>query len=264
MTSTATVPRWSDLTRRLTEALPEWVVWKNADAAFAGSGDVDSAAPRALWGPTLSEFRTWAGNNQLGPVVVCTHPPHTMFLIAVDRAAGTFWELDVSARKYFRGSTLFRAEDLPPLSEMDARGFRRLTLGAEGLILLLGNGIRWGGQPNPAGLAKRHVAAKLSEDRQGATAAAQAFGLSRRDVEALARALLGGTWDQRAARRIERGALVRSIREPSILGARIRFRAWTKRRCPVLNAVFYRDRQVVHPDAWLAQVRRSHPVHEDA
>jgi hypothetical protein len=260
---TVTVPRWPDLARRLTETLAEWVVWKNADAAFGGSGDVDSAAPRASWDAIRFEFRTWSRRNQLGPVVVCTHPPRTMFLIALDRAAGTFWELDVSARKYFRGSTLFRAEDLPPLSEMDDRGFRRLTPGAEGVILLLGNGMRWGGRPDPAGLAKRDVVAKLGRDRQGARAAARAFGLPERDVEAVADAVLAGAWDRGAARRIERDALLRSVREPSILGARIRFRAWTKWRCPVLKAVFYEDRQVGDMAAWLAHVRRTHPVHDD-
>ena len=35
-------PPWLPLLRRLTELSPAWGVWKNADRAIAGYGDIDS------------------------------------------------------------------------------------------------------------------------------------------------------------------------------------------------------------------------------
>ena len=40
---------WLPLLRRFTELSPRWVVWKNADAALAGVGDIDAAAPESDW-----------------------------------------------------------------------------------------------------------------------------------------------------------------------------------------------------------------------
>ena len=255
---------WLPLVQRLTETSPRWTIWKNADAAFAGSGDIDSAAPIGDWDLIVREFRQWAAEHGLGPVIDCRHPPKTMFLLALDQSGKTLLELDVSGRKYFRGWTLFRAEDLWPLTQMDGRGFRCLRPGAEGLILLLGNGLRWGGKPDPDGLRKRRIPELLDQDRDGVREASRAFGLPMKAVDSAVSILAAGSWDRRSMRLIEGWAMLRALGNPSILLARARFRMWTKKRCPVLRSVFYADRRIPGDlDRWLDEVERGHAVYRD-
>jgi hypothetical protein len=255
---------WLPLVQRLTEASPRWTIWKNADAAFAGSGDIDSAAPVEDWDLIVGEFRRWAAQHDLGPVIDCRHPPKTMFLLAVDRSGRTLLELDVSGRKYFRGWTLFRAEDLGPLTRMDTRGFRCLRPGAEGLILLLGNGLRWWGRPDPEGMRKRRIPELLASDRPGVMKSAHCFGLPERDVAKAVERLLSGGWDRRSMLVVELRALSRALLDPGILARRARFRLASKRTCPVLQVVFYGDRRIPGDQSdWLRQVERTHTVYRE-
>jgi thymidylate kinase len=235
---------WLPLLQRLTDRFPTWTIWKNADAGLRGDGDIDSAAPRSDWNAIAEEFGTWAAASGLGRVVACTHPPETMFLTALSPNRSTFVELDVSGRKYFRGGTLFRATELAELSEIDARGFRRLRPGAEALILLVTNGMRWGGRPDPDGLDRKDVASFLAVDPDGVVAAARRFRLPVAAVARLAVAVKDGRWDRLSAITIEMRGIAHALGEPSILFRRIWFRAVTKKRCPLLKSVFYQDRRI--------------------
>ena len=253
--------QWLPLVRELTESFPRWTIWKNADAAFAGFGDVDSAAPMDDWSGIAEAFRRWAEAGGLGPVIECRHPPKTMFLLAVDSSTSSLVELDVLGRKYFRGRTLFRAEDLPSLGVVDPRGFRCLRPGAQGLILLLTNGTRWGGRADPAGLRKRRIPELLGSDLAGCLEAARAFRLPGRAVERAVRSLLDGGWDRRSFLEVEAAVLAGALFDPGILWRRVRFRLVSKRACPVLRTVFYDDRRIHGDlDAWLREVERTHAV----
>jgi hypothetical protein len=254
---------WTPLVRTLTREFPDWTIWKNADAALAGSGDIDSAAPARDWDAIVIAFRRWAHACGLGPVVECRHPPRTMFLVALDETRRTFLELDVLGRKYFRGGTLFRAEDLIPLSQLDHRGFRVIRPAAQALILLLCNGLRWGGRQDIAGIRKRRIAALLEADLDGVGDAARCLHLPERAVRAAALRLLNGEWDRRSMLTIEGSALLRSFREPRVIASRVRFRTFSKKSCPLLRAIFYGDRVIPgDPESWLRELRRGHRVYE--
>lgn len=254
---------WLPLLRRLTAEVPSWGIWKNVDAALAGSGDVDSAAPESRWPAITEAFVAWAAERGLGPVIACTHPPHTLFLVAIDRERGTFEELDVLARKYFRGSTLFHAADLATLFELDGRGFRRIRPGAEGLILLVQNGARWGGRPDRSGLARRPIAELVSRDHEGVRMAARAFGLPEGPAAAAADAVASGGWDRRAVLALEAASLRHALREPRIILRRAWFRGISKRACPVLASVFGAERRIEGDvDAWLRRAGAGHRVIE--
>jgi hypothetical protein len=185
-----------------------------------------------------------------------------MFLVAV-REQHDLVELDVLGRKYFRGGTLFTAEGLVPLSRNDPRGFRVLRPGAQGLILLLGNGVRWGGRPNPDGLRRRRIAELLSEDREGVDLAARRFGLPVSLVRRIAAAVSRGGWDRGSLLLLEAWALLKALGDPLTLLRRAKFRLVSKKRCPVLRAIFYDDRQLpADVEGWLANVRKSHVVRD--
>jgi hypothetical protein len=51
----------------LTDISPLWGVWKNADAAISGKGDIDSFSSPADRAIMVAEFRTWAYRSSLSP-----------------------------------------------------------------------------------------------------------------------------------------------------------------------------------------------------
>lgn len=252
--------QWLALLARLTRALPLWGLWKNADAALAGHGDFDSTAPVEDWERIIQEFSGWAVGLGLGPVTACREVPGVLFLLALDREKGEVLELDVNARKYFRGWTMFRPVDLAPVMEIDERGFRRVRAGAEGLILMVQNGLRWGGRPDPAGLARKRVADFLRADPEGVRLAARLFGAARGAAERAAAAVARGGWDRRAMLTLEGYAGLRALGAPGIAFGRLLVPG-RKRRCPVLRTIFEDDRKVADPGRWIRAVAEAHEVH---
>jgi hypothetical protein len=252
---------WLPLLRRLTEASPSWVVWKNVDSALSGTGDIDAAAPETDWPLIEREFRQWATEFAFGPVIVCHHIPGGLNLVAVPPTMSTLLELGVKARRIWRGATLFVLDDLKPLMVLDPRGFRRIRPGAEGLFKLLLNGARWNGMPNPDSLRSKRVAELLREDPDGAWMAAQLLGPARGAMLRAAQRVAVGDWDRRAILTVEGWALLRALRSPVITVKRARFRLRAKATCPVISTLLGDHRRI--PDdreAWLRRVAASHPV----
>jgi hypothetical protein len=251
---------WVPLLERLTQRFPDWGLWKNAESALAGNGDFDSTAPESEWDAITAEFEEWAASRGFGPVLSCREVPGVMFLVALDKQRRTFLELDVNARKYFRGWTTFRPDDLVPLMEIDSRGFRRIRPGAEGVILLTQNGLKWGGRPNREGLRRKRVADFLEQDPTGAREMARLFGPAQKALLAGADAVVKGGWNRPAMLVVEAWALLRALAEPNVLLGRFRARR-VKRRCVVLRAIFTDDRRILEDaDEWLSRVAEDHWV----
>ncbi|MGH2866573.1 MAG: hypothetical protein ACRDNK_03260 [Solirubrobacteraceae bacterium] len=249
---------WLPLLRRLTEASPTWVAWKNVDSALTGYGDVDSAAPPHEWPRLADEFSDWAFSFGLGPVVLCPHAPNLLHLVAL-RGEEPFFELDLVGRKVFLGSTLFVPADLGPVTEMDARGFRRVRGGAEGLIKLVGNGALRDGRPNRPGLSSKRIPELLAADPDGVRAAARLFGPAERSILELAEAVGRGSWNRRAMLSVEAWFAVRALKEPQSVAARLRFRR-ARRSCPVLRAVFSGRTVPGDVEHWVANVGCTHEI----
>ncbi|HEV2085208.1 MAG TPA: hypothetical protein VGR09_09000, partial [Gemmatimonadales bacterium] len=159
------------LFKSLTALSPNCLVWKNPDMALSGIGDVDYMAPEVLWSSIITHVRQWATAAGLGPVIVCHHLPDGMFVIALN-GSNEFFQLDVRSRTSFRGSTLFSAEDLAQMAQMDRRGFRRLRPGAEGLLKLVLKGLTWGGRPRVGKLQSEGVLQLIDQDVVGVRQAA--------------------------------------------------------------------------------------------
>jgi hypothetical protein len=254
---------WLPLLRRITEACPEWLSWKNVESALTGVGDVDAVAPGDSWDRITLEFRRWAVEYGLGPVIECPHAPFLRHLVALSPVRPEFYELDLNRRKIFLGSTLFLPADLLPLTIADERGFRRLRPGAEGLLKLIQNGAYHDGRPNTAALQAKGIRELLSQDPEGVRACAWLFGRARGAVLRASDALLSGTWARRAVLMVNAWSLLRAVAEPDGVMARIRFRI-NRRTCPVLRAVFAgRRRTPPDRERWLADVAMTHIVHRD-
>jgi hypothetical protein len=263
-TSTRTSGResaWLELLRHLTLLSPHWLVWKGAESALYGFGDVDSTAPTKDWPRITESFRSWAFRHGLGPVIVCPHAPNVLFLVAL-HPTESFIELDVVSRKIFLGSTLFVPEDLHPVAVTDDRGFRRLRAGAEGLLKLPTNGARRNGLPNIEGLRSKRIPELLASDPDGVVSSAYLFGPARRAIGILANAVVRGGWDTKAMLSVQAWFLARGLFEPLSVIARVRFRS-ARRNCPLLRASFAGRRVPANTELWLREVERRHTVYRD-
>lgn len=245
---------WLPLLARLTQRFPDWGLWKNADSALMGDGDFDSTAPESDWVGIAEEFSDWAAGNSLDPVAACRHVRGVLFLVAVDQTTGTLFELDVNARKYFRGWTVFRPRDLRPMMEIDDRGFRRVRPGAEGVTLLTQNGLKWGGRRNEEGLRRKRVVEFLASDPQGVAAAARLFGVAEKAVLRATGALVEGRWDRAAMLQVEGRALLGALSEPGIVVSRLKAKG-VKKRCQLLRTIFVDGRTITGDvSSWVEQV----------
>jgi hypothetical protein len=244
------------LLRRLTELSSTWGVWKNADRAIAGYGDIDSISPPTDRGALLNEFSRWASTNGMGPQFVCHHLPGSVLGVAV-REKKELVELQLSERAMFRGSTLFTAQDLALLMMMDQRMFRRLRPGAEGLLLLFHNAMKWGGRPALDGEKVDRLMELMRDDPEGVEAATYLFGPVRKHAGRLAAAVLDGGWERTSALRVEIWTMARGLRDPRLLLARATYRLGD-RRCPLLPVLRRGRRLHGDVDAFLARAARTH------
>lgn len=183
-------------------------------------------------------------------------PGYSVF-VAVDQAGDRLVQLDVCHRRVHRGATLFVAENLIGLMEMDSRGFRRLRPGAEGLLLLLLNGITRGGLPNREAIEVRRIRHLLSSDRQGYHEAARVFfeGQAAPAIKA-AEAVINERWDALSAWRIETRLIWRAMTQPTVLSSQFLYR--TIKRCPLLEGL-EESRSISDKDeSWLPRMVRLH------
>ena len=248
-------PSWLPLLRRLSGVDPGWCVWKNADQAVAGIGDVDSAAPRSAWPALSDDFRAWAVAAAAAPAIVCTHAPGMLVLVArMPDDARRLLQVDV----YGRVARAVDAAELAPVTELDPRGFRRLRRGAEGLLALLAQ-TRRPARP-PAELEQ--IRSLLASDPQGMEDAAALLGAARTPALAGARAVVSGRWSYAAMAALEPMHLAGAVRRPRERLRWLRFRLRDQKRCAVLAAL-ENDRSIpADADSWLAAVASNHAVYE--
>lgn len=253
---------WLPLLQRLTELSPGWVVWKNAESAFTGTGDIDAAAPRTEW-PTIERcFREWAAEYELGPVIVCRHIPDGFNLVAMPADSATLLEVGVKESKIWRGSTLFEYDDLVPLMSLDDRGFRRIRPGAEGVFKLMLNGTRWNGRPDTVGLTSKNIVPLLREDPEGAELAARIFGPAEGAVIEASRLVAEGGWSRGSMLAITGWALLRCFSQPGIVGRRLRFRLMAQKQCPVVTTLLRDQRRIPDDRAgWLRIAAETHTIY---
>jgi hypothetical protein len=254
---------WLPLLRRLTDECPSWLVWKNADAALAGKGDVDSAALPAELDLIEEIFRRWA--RDIGAVgwLRCSHlEGQDSFFTAVS-ADTELLQLDVMRVYPFRGSPIVRARTLLPLAVDDPRGFRRLRPGAEAALLLLLNGLRPWGRVDWTAIREKSLPGRLAGDLDGVKELCSRLGGgSGRLLLRLAEALVAGRWDRAAALQLEAVSLVRALGSPRYALGRARVRLRGGRDCSLTSAPL--DGRMVrgHVGDFLRLVAADHPRHE--
>jgi hypothetical protein len=248
---------WLPLLQRLTRMSESWGVWKNADRALAGHGDVDSTAPSSEHFMLAEEFHRWATEMGLKWVIRCPHGGRMLGLFGVDQSRWA--QLDLVSEWPFRGARLFSAEDLVPLMVMDPRGFRRLREGAEGLLLFINKGFRWRGTPASQGLVKYGILEKITQDWPGTEAAAALLGAAGDSLLAAVCSALQGEWNAPALLRVEARMILRGLAEPRMFVSRVITRGWTIPRCSVNRAVVA-GRRPQRLEEWLRSVEKNHTV----
>ena len=115
---------------------------------------MDSVASEQDWPIVVREFRNWAREEAIGPVIQCRHFSGLLILVACAGEKPTrLLQLDVYSRHLFRGAPVVSADELVPLTALDEHGYRRLRPGAEALLLLLRRLPRGGRTPSAAARA---------------------------------------------------------------------------------------------------------------
>jgi hypothetical protein len=254
---TLAAQEWLPLLRRLSVVSDRWAVWKNADRALAGSGDVDSVAPASDLELISREFSEWANERGYSWVVRCSHPGGMLMLIAVHDSGWA--QLDLVSEMPYRGTRLFTVDQLRPLMVMDPRGFRRIRYGAEAFFLFLLKGTRRGGRPEWGSLNKYGVMEKMNQDWEGAEQAAGLLGASGASALRAARSASEGRWSQGQLIRVEALTAARALMSPRQALDRALVRSWKLPRCVVVQAV----RSGRQPEAlatWLRAVAEDHIV----
>lgn len=232
-------------------------MWKDPSSALDGPGDIDSMAERADWPTVVREFRAWSGQHGFGPVVLCTHRPGILIVVACEGAAPVrLLQMDVYSRHVFRGATLVTARQLGPLMQIDSRGFRRLVPGAEALLVLL-RAARRGGNPPHEQTLNRYLDL-LRRDREGAERLAAVVGLPLHVVRALA----VGRWERRQLAAFELRAALKLMIDPRELGTCLLRDYRRMRRCELVNSLERGRRVSGNRAAWLTEIRRTHIVIE--
>ena len=250
---------WLPLLRRLTERVPRWVVLKNAGAALAGVGDVDSFASPEDWPLIEREFRAWAAERDLPMVAVCRHIWRGPHFVAIDPASPYLLVLDVKSYRTFRGSALIRLGDAVAFAELDPLGFRRLRSGPEGVVKLLWNGMFRGARRNEVGLRTKGVLGLLIEDPTGASEAARIVGPAAPLLRRAIRRATAGQWPQRELAVVELWCVVRALWRPDVLFRQLWFRYRIVQRCPLMRLTRQARRRL--PDdreRWLAEAAATH------
>lgn len=255
---------WLPLLQELTRSCPSWLVWKNADEALRGKGDIDSTARPEEVHVAASAFASWAGAVQAEATFLCRHVPGKTLMFAVlTEPTARLLELDVMVAQAFRGATLVSADVLRPLAVLDPRGFRRLRPGAEALSLLLFNGIRSGGAADLSALVSKSIAERLRRDVGGVDALCRRLppvrgSLARR----LAGAVMEGRWDRGAALGFEGASLASAMLAPAVALGRARFRRGLKKGATCVLSSVAQAGRVIPParlQAFLDQAAREHP-----
>lgn len=247
---------WLALLADLTQACPDWLVLKNASAALAGMGDVDTFAPPDAWPTIERRFRRWAADQGLLFAGTCRHNWRGPNFIAVGPDDPYIWSLDVKRLRTFRGAVLITVDDALALAAPPDDSFHRLRPGAEGVLKLLFNGLRYGGRRNDEGLHKKGVLEALRADPAGAMEASRLVGTAAPALRRGVRALLDGDWSRRDMLAVEAWSLGRAARRPD-LGVRQLWQRWVVfPTCPVVRLP---DRRIPDDRAdWLRRMDEAH------
>jgi hypothetical protein len=255
---------WLPLLRRLSEECASWLVWKNADAALAGKGDVDSAALPTELDRIEEIFRQWAWDIGAVGWLRCSHLQGVdLFYAVVSGERAELLELDVMTVQPFRGWPVLEASTFLPLAVDDPRAFRRLRPGAEAALLLLLNGLRPRGRMDRAAIREKSLPERLAGDLEGVRAICSRLPhLSGRLLLRLANAVVDGRWDRAAALGLEGLSLACALFSPRFALARAR--AWLRggRVCTLTSAAHDGRRIAGDLGKFLACAGAEHPRHE--
>ncbi|MFN2490070.1 MAG: hypothetical protein ABR529_10090 [Actinomycetota bacterium] len=252
---------WLDLMRRVTQSCPRAAVHGHVAEGFAGEGDVDLLVPESEWAVLEREFDAWARRSLLGPVVACRHRAGVLILVALADEGAPFFELEARARRFFKGSTLYVAQDFGPVLETAPDGYRRVRAGAAGLLKLVPNGLARGGGLKWKGAKAERVGRLLAEDPDGVRVAAELFALPRGPLVAAADSMAHGGWDRRAVLVLQASAAARGVLELPTLVARARARLGPGGRCLVLETIGKHKRRVPGDRReWLRRAAVDHRV----
>lgn len=250
----------ADLLRELSERFPSFAVWKKLERTIEGQGDVDAVAPAPAWQDIGDVFGEWAFSRGYRALVGCRHVPGVLLLMAVDPSEVILSELDLCDTFYWRGGRFATATQLAPVLAEGVHGIRVARPGAQGLFLLVMNGLRRGGRVDRAALHDQGVSQLIASDREGVDRTAASLGRIGSALRPLAVAVAEGGWDRSAALRAEALGVMNAAKAPVDLVRRLSFRLRADRSCPIVIATRDGPRGRDDIERWLTTPSPFHAV----
>jgi hypothetical protein len=252
---------WLPLLHSLND-VPSWIVFKNAESAFDGYGNIDSLAAHRHHSEITQRFVTWARDLGLGPIVSCSHRFGGPKLVVADGATSSLLMLDVLRERPFRGSPLLTVQMAHQLAVESDWGFRRVRPGSEGMTKLLLNAMRRNGQPNQNALIQKCIPQLIKNDFQGVSEMAGLFPVIQTPLMRLARAASLLAWDRTSANAIQTWFGMRSLGYPDIAAGRIWHQNGTPAACPLRRLKGRRIPAAIDSGEWLTRVAamRGHEI----
>jgi hypothetical protein len=218
---------------------------------------VDSVASEEDWPVVVREFRNWAREEGIGPVIQCRHFSGLLILVACAGERPTrLLQLDVYSRHLFRGAPVVTADELVPLTGLEEQGYRRLRPGAEALLLLLRRLPRGGRALSLA--ARAPILELLATDPAGAAELAALFGFPPSAL----RTLQAGGWDRRSSLAFELRVASRLLLRPTQLRACIALDYRRLRGCSLVESLEQGRRVEGDRSEWLSLIARTHRIEE--
>ena len=249
---------WVDLLGQLDSIAPGVGVWKNADAALDGNGDIDYFAPRSTWPAIAATFRSWSESHGFECMPPCLHRPGALYLIAIDRRGRRLMQLDVRERLTLAGSEMMDASELGTLLQEGRYGFKQLRPGAEATLKLMVKCIDPRGRLRAECLEEESVSAGIGADLASARQASSLLRHGRHEADRLVLSIASGHPDSVAARSLMRGVRMAAFLHPWRVARLVWYRL-RRKWCPTLAWILAQGQQVPpHLDRWVDDVRRVH------
>lgn len=246
-------PARTDFLRELTRSHDGFVVWKHLDRSLRGHGDVDALAPAEdVQGIQKSALSVASRTLGATHAITCSHVPdlHLLFFVQ-PRELPNLFELDVWTRPSRASAPWADPRHVLRFATQDQRSIRRLTAGAEAVMLLVYH-LGWHGRNQLTGHDRESILYGLVSDMPSAEAACRLLPPppARAPLRRVAHALARGEWSPLDVRRTLLGFALAGIAHPPFAARRAieKARFMAHRECVMFGLMRRHNRQVATAD----------------
>lgn len=250
---------WKDLIRHLASTEASLTILKNAESTLLGTGDLDVLIEKPKMAALVSAAADWSRENG-AQCMVCHHVPDGPHIVIAPPGQRHALVVDVKWRRSLFGASLITAQAAQACAGPSPLGPMQLTSGAEALVKLCLYGIDHVFGLDYGKLDAKYAIAGLRADPEGAARAAELMNPPTR----LLLKAIGAAVGRRPGRLISTVLKTRLLMAASIQPRtglqRLYYKAFLRRRCPIMTVVKFGDRRIpADQNGWFSSSKAAHP-----